>query len=107
MAIKHFRNWFFQATGTPGTRFLKNNKPTENVFRDFLASIGFFKEVSDTASTTQQGFVKKATNAQGKKGGRVSKQQMDWKDKLEKQGYAVVFSWGAEEAYQSIKDYLK
>lgn len=64
MAIKQFRNWFFQATGTPGTRFLKNNKPTENVFKDFLASIGFFKEVSDTASTSQQGFVKKATNAQ-------------------------------------------
>lgn len=51
--------------------------------------------------------LKKATNAQGKKGGRVSKQQIDWKDKLERQGYAVVFSWGAEEAYQSIKDYLK
>jgi hypothetical protein len=64
MALKQFRNWFFQATGIPGTRFLKHNKPTENVIRDFLASIGFFKEVSDTASTTQQGFVKKSTNAQ-------------------------------------------
>lgn len=64
MAIKQFRNWFFQATGIPGTRFLKHNKPTENVMRDFLESIGFIKEVSDTASTTQQGFVKKATNAQ-------------------------------------------
>ena len=64
MALKQFRNWFFQATGIPGTRFLKHNKPTENVMRDFLASIGFFKEVSDTASTTQQGFVKKSTNAQ-------------------------------------------
>jgi hypothetical protein len=64
MAIKQFRNWFFQVTGIPGTRFLKHNKPTESVMRDFLESIGFIKEVSDTASTTQQGFVKKATNAQ-------------------------------------------
>ena len=63
MAIKQFRNWFFQATGTPGTRFLKNNKPTESVFRDFLESIGFIKEVNNTASDVQQGFVKKPTNA--------------------------------------------
>lgn len=64
MAIKQFRNWFFQVTGIPGTRFLKHNKPTESVMRDFLESIGFIKEVSDTASTTQQGFVKKPTNEQ-------------------------------------------
>jgi len=63
MAIKQFRNWFFQPTGTPGTRFLKNNKPTESVFRDFLESIGFIKEVNNTASDVQQGFVKKPTNA--------------------------------------------
>jgi hypothetical protein len=51
--------------------------------------------------------LKRGTNPQGKKGGRVSKQQLEWKEKLEQQGFAFEFVWGAEEAYKQIERYLR
>lgn len=44
-------------------RFLKNHVPTEGVFRKLFASIPFKLNTTDTASTTEQGLVKVATDA--------------------------------------------
>ena len=45
-------------------RFLSGDEPTEQVMRDFLDSITFKLEVSDTATETQQGLVETATQAE-------------------------------------------
>lgn len=55
---RQFRNFFFLATGTPGVRFLKYDKPTEQTFRQLFDSVGFLKEKDDTATTSTQGFTK-------------------------------------------------
>jgi len=51
--------------------------------------------------------LKKATNAQNKRGGRVSKQQLEWGEALSVKGYAFAVVWGADEALQVVRDYLK
>lgn len=57
------RNYFFLPT--PNTeRFLSQDEPTEQVMRDFLDSIAFKVEVSDTATETQQGLTETATQAE-------------------------------------------
>jgi microcystin-dependent protein len=57
------RAYFF--TPTVNTeRFLSKDEPTEQVMRNFLDSIAFKKEASDTASETQQGLVETATQAE-------------------------------------------
>lgn len=76
---------------------------------DYLLPIAKAVQIGNMTAYKHGLFIelKKATNAQGKKGGRVSKQQLDWKQKLEEQGFDVVFAWGAEEAFEAIKRYLK
>jgi len=51
--------------------------------------------------------LKRATNAQNKKGGSVSKQQLEWGEALSVKGYAFAVAWGADEALQVVRDYLK
>lgn len=82
--IKEFREWFLrnvidnvsskqdQETGFPVqyqvngklqyNRFLKNNFPSENVFKKLFESLTFKLNVEDTASTSQQGLSKLASD---------------------------------------------
>lgn len=65
MASKRLRDWFFTTTsvaGLPGKRFLRNDKPTEGTFRDFLFSIAFKLNPEDTATDVNQGLARKATD---------------------------------------------
>lgn len=39
-------------------------------------------------------------------GGRASQEQKEWKEKLEREGYAHVFAHGAGEAIAFIRDYV-
>jgi hypothetical protein len=62
--MQRLRNYFFQSTSDQ-SRLLTNDKPRESVFRDFLDSIPFFREItSSRASTTDHGLVKKASQTQ-------------------------------------------
>jgi hypothetical protein len=59
--MKRARQYFF----TPGTNklFLTGNKPNQKAFQDLMDSTPFFNEIGDTASASQQGLVKIATDA--------------------------------------------
>jgi len=58
------RNWFFDVSASASyDRFRKNNKPTEATYRRLLDSVPFFLETGDTASESQQGLAKLATDA--------------------------------------------
>lgn len=41
-----------------------------------------------------------------KQGSKVTEEQKDWVEKLNKNGYAAVFAYGCEEAWQVIESYL-
>lgn len=59
------KSWFFATPPTTaGDRFSKNNIPTEQSYRDLLDSVPNKLEQADTATATQQGLVKLATDAQ-------------------------------------------
>jgi hypothetical protein len=60
---RKFRNYFFVATGIPGTRFLTGNEPTQSTFQQLFDSVGFPLESSDTATTGLQGFTKLVDDA--------------------------------------------
>lgn len=60
-----YRSWFFSTPATTqGTRFNTQNKPTRKSFWELFASIPFFLEPDSEATETQQGLIKKASNAQ-------------------------------------------
>lgn len=53
---------------TVKNRFLRNNFPSENVFRKLFESITFKLNSEDTAKENEQGLAKKASNTQAKNG---------------------------------------
>jgi hypothetical protein len=61
--IRKLRSYFFQNTGTPGVRFRKYDKPTEQTFSELFESTGFIAEKSDTATGLAQGFTKLASDS--------------------------------------------
>ena len=57
------RQWFFQAPATKdGTRFVRNNIPTQITYSELLNSVPFFQEESDQLTETRQGLVKAHSN---------------------------------------------
>jgi hypothetical protein len=59
------RSWFFSSPETTkGTRFNKNNIPSKNTFYELLDSVPFFNDSESTASETQTGMLRIATNAE-------------------------------------------
>lgn len=60
--VRFIRSYFFENTGSPGSRLRKGDKPTQSTFQKLLASCGFIKEAEDTATTATQGFTKLASD---------------------------------------------
>lgn len=59
------RNWFFTSPpSTAGDRFVRNNIPSEQTYRNLLDSIALKLEINDTAREGGQGLVKLATDAE-------------------------------------------
>lgn len=67
MPTRQQRSWFFASTsqpGFPGTRFLYQDKPTENSFRRLADSAAFMLETDDTSTQTTQGLIRLATDTE-------------------------------------------
>lgn len=57
---------YYVGTVSVFNRFLKGDYPSENVFKKLFESITFKKNVEDTASTTEQGLSRIATDAEAR-----------------------------------------
>lgn len=66
--FRFLRNYFFTPTAPsstiPGHRFLNKDQPKQKDFEELFGSIGFLGEKDDAATTTEQGFVRLATDQQ-------------------------------------------
>lgn len=68
---KRLKSWFTTVTADDdnnikGSRFLKEDEPTEENYRNLLKSVPFFEEQEDRAKSSQQGLTHAATNDEAK-----------------------------------------
>lgn len=69
--MRFLRN-FFKATVASKDRFRTGDKPTQTNFDKLFDSLGFVNDPDDSATTTTQGFVRQATDAEAEAGTTTS-----------------------------------
>ncbi len=117
--VKKLKSWFFEPTAAGfkrGTRFLDNDKPQEQAFRNWVESAAFKTEVDDQAKdddssgalADKAGLVVSATDAQAKAGDSVSGRTLATKPKHLPQTASAeqTFTFEAPEGTQTLTSEL-